>query len=372
MIRNVFRLFFCIMTAFCCVTACKEESWEDTFDVIVTSEDEVAFSHGGGEATISVGSVSDWTASVSTPDWLSAEKSGGSVVIKATANTGSEVRIGCVTLQSPTSTKEINVFQAYMEGSTILSVLAPETLNFDSEGETFEFTVNSNKPVKAVSDAEWLKVEMTGGLVSVTAIANEGAHRAAKVSISCEGAETVVITAEQISREENPYLRMLGYFGLSATSWVMNGQIVNAPGIGSYCTIEQGEYRKSFIIKDLFMQGTEIEATYDERNEEMTINLGVLCLTRQSVQNETWYFYFTKINPENRSFNSGIATAKLGKAIDPESNTEVSAIVFDELDSEFPYLGLVGMTGLQYAMLGDVPYAGGNISLISRTKPATE
>ena len=368
MVKRLLKLLSCTFIALGSVIACQEKNWEDTYDVIITSEDEVAFSYSGGVATISVASVSDWEAQVSTTEWLTAEKSSGKLILKASENATLEARAASVTLTSPVSSKEIKVYQACNVGATILNVSAPEVLNFDSEGESFEFNITSNKSVTLSSDVDWLKLELSGEVAKVSALVNEGEHRKGKISVSCEGAETVEIAVEQISREENAYLQMLGYFGLGATSWVMNGQVVNTPGIGSYCTIEQVEYRKSFLIKDLFMKGSEIEASFDERSDEMLLNLGGLCLNRVATTGEKWFFYFTKINAEDRSFNSGMIKARIATVTDPESNQSVSAIVFDEMDPAFPYLGLVGMSGMQYAMLGDVPYAGGTVSLIRRTQ----
>ena len=162
---------------------------------------------------------------------------------------------------------------------------APENVELDSEGESFSFTVESAGEWTVSSSADWLSISKDGNTVSISAPVNAEDHRTAALTVTATAGndtQAATINVEQQSRNENTYYNMLGYYGLRANDWYINTAAVGEAGIGAFCTIEEKEYRKSFIIKDLFANGTEVSATYDSRSKKMSIDLGALCVIAAS------------------------------------------------------------------------------------------
>ncbi|MFR8224926.1 MAG: BACON domain-containing protein [Alistipes shahii] len=144
----------------------------------------------------------------------------------------------------------------------------------------------SNGQWSVTSDADWVSVESdpVSGTVRVGAPRNPDAHRNATLTVRAtkgSATESCKVTVSQISREENPYYQMLGYYGLHAENWYYGREPIGVSGTGTFCTVEEKEYRKSFYIKNLFLTGTVVEATYDKNTQTMSIELGRLCYTRE-------------------------------------------------------------------------------------------
>ena len=271
------------------LSACGETTKEEIADVLLISQDNVAFPKEGGTATISVACPSQWHSIVSDGTWITATDGEGKVTITVTANETGDSRKTSVTLESATDRKEIKVSQSWSGAVLTLKVNGPENVELDSEGDSFKFSVETNAEWKVESSAAWLTTSSEENLVSVTAAANSEAHRDAAVTITATvggKSEIKEIKVSQISREENPYFQMLGSYGLYAERWYYGGNAINVPGIGSYCTIEQKEYGKTFTIKNLFVEGTEYEASYDKETKRMVLTLGSLCLTKTLVQSQ--------------------------------------------------------------------------------------
>lgn len=294
------------------LSACGETTKEEIADVLLISQDNVAFPKEGGTATISVACPSQWHSTVSDQSWITATEGEGNVTITVTANETGDSRKASVTLESATTKKEIKVSQSWSGAVLSLKINGPESMELDSEGDNFMFSVETNDKWDVKSDASWLTVNTDGKLVKVNATTNEGAHREATITVTASAAgdsQSKEIKISQISREENPYFQMLGRFGLYAERWYYGGNAINVPDIGTYCTIEQKEYGKTFTIKNLFVEGTEYEATYDKEAKKMVITLGSLCLTRTFEDSETTYYYYM-VQPSiiNRNFETGIIT----------------------------------------------------------------
>lgn len=367
------RLLFTLAIPLLFIQACSETTKDDIADVLVISQDNVAFPKEGGAATISVACPSDWHSTVSDQSWLKATDGEGIVLITATANETGDSRRATVTLESATSKKEIKVSQSWSGAVLSLAVNSPESIELDSEGESFKFSVETDVEWKAESKEEWLDVSVDGDIVNVTASANGNARREGTVTVTAtaEGqTETKEIKVSQISREENPYFQMLGEFGLYAERWYYGGNAIDVPGIGTYCTIEQKEYGKSFTIKDLFVEGTEIEAAYDKETKKMVLTLGSLCLTRAITSaQQTYYYYLVQPNIAERRFESGILYGTAGTASDGKDDKS-QAILLSGFDAAYGALGLIVrvMPGNSTAMLSDVYYADGSMYLVKASK----
>ena len=372
------RLLVMIAIPLLVLSACGETTKEEIADVLLISQDNVAFPMEGGTATISVACPSQWYSSVSSYSsesgsaWITTTDSDGKVTITVTANGTGDSRKALVTLASGTDTKEIKVSQSWSGAMLSLKINGPENMELDSEGDNFMFSVETNDEWNVKSDASWLTVSTEGKLVKVNAAANEGAHRDATITVTASAtgnSQSKEIKISQISREENPYFQMLGSFGLYAERWYIGGNAINVPGIGSYCTIEQKEYGKTFTIKDLFVEGTEYEASYDKETKKMVLTLGSLCLTRTFEQSDTYYYYMVQPNITERKFETGILYGTVGTATDGTSDN-CQAILLDGFDEAYGSLGLIVRVGASQnmAMLSDVHYADGKMYFVRAEK----
>ncbi len=355
------------------LSACGETTKEEIADVLLISQDNVAFPKEGGSATISVACPSQWHSTVSDQSWIKTTDGDGKVTITVTANETGDSRKASVTLESATDRKEINVSQSWSGAVLSLKVNCPESMELDSEGDDFMFSVETNDEWNVKSDASWLTINTDGKLVKVSAANNEGAHREATITVTASAAgdtQSKEIKISQISRDENPYLQMLGSFGLYAERWYYGGNAINAPGIGTYCTIEQKEYGKTFTIKNLFVEGTEYEASYDKETKKMMLTLGSLCLTRTFEQSQqSYYYYLVQPNITEQKFETGILYGTLGTATDgTEDNCQ--AILLDGFDEAYGSLGLIVriLPSNSMAMLSDVFYADGKMYLVRPSK----
>ena len=355
------------------LSACGETTKEEIADVLLISQDNVAFPKEGGAATISVACPSQWHSTVSDQSWITATDGDGNVTITVTANETGDSRKASVTLESATAKKEIKISQSWSGAVLSLKINGPESMELDSEGDNFMFSVETNDEWNVKSDASWLTVSTDDKLVKVSAAINEGAHREATITVTASAAgdsQSKEIKISQISREENPYFQMLGSFGLYAERWYIGGNAINVPGIGSYCTIEQKEYGKTFTIKDLFVEGTEYEASYDKDTKKMVLTLGSLCLTRTFEESQqTYYYYLVQPNITERKFETGILYGTVGTATDGTSDN-CQAILLDGFDEAYGSLGLIVRIGAttDLAMLSDVYYADGKMYLVRASK----
>lgn len=358
------------------IFSCSKITREETADVLLISQNEVAFPKEGGSATISVACPSEWHSSVS-DSWITAEDEGDCVTITVSANDSGNIKNGTVTLESNSGKKKIAVSQSWSGAVLSLKINGAEELELDSEGEEFIFTVETNDEWEVSSDADWLAIETEGNLVRVSAAANSGEHREAKITVtaSAGGEETSrEMKLSQISREENPYFQMLGSFGLYAERWHYGGKVIDSPGIGTYCTIEQKEYGKTFTIRNLFVEGTEYEASYDKETKRMVLTLGSLCLTKEIASltsTQYWFYYLVQLT--EGKFETGIIYGTAGTATDGTSDN-CPAILLSGFDEDYGILGLIvkimpeGSTN----MLGDVWYADGEMYLVKAEKADTD
>jgi len=349
------------------LSGCGEETKEEIADVLIISQDEVAFPMEGGTSTISVGCPSEWHSTVSDQSWITSTDGEGKVTITVSANATGDSRRAVVTLESGTMKKEIHVSQSWSGAVLSLNVNGPESIELDSEGDSFKFSVETDAQWKVEPSAAWLAFSSNGSIVNVTATANSEGHREATITVTATAggkSESKEIKVAQISREENPYFQMLGSFGLYAERWYLGGKAINEPGIGSYCTIEQGEYGKSFIIKDLFKKGTRYETSYDKETKRMVITLGSPCLTETSEDTQETY-YMVQPDITDMKYTTGILYGKAGTVTNGE-NGNCQAILLDGFNEAYGGLGLVriGASSGNPEIIDDLYYADGKMYLV--------
>ncbi|MDE6147272.1 MAG: BACON domain-containing protein [Bacteroidales bacterium] len=365
--KRFFPLLLCFALPF--YTGCGEVAKDETANVIIISQDALAFAENGGTAAIAVACPSDWNGECQ-ESWLKLEKSPESIVITADANVTGKKRTAVILLSNGADSKEIRVTQAWSNDLVQLYANAPESVKLDSEGEALMFAVSSNSDWTIESADSWLSAETDygKGLAVIKAAANAGESRTSKVTLSASSGDeskSLTIAVSQISREENPYFRMLGYFGLYAENWYFQGQSLGNAGTATHCTIEQDVYGKSFIINDLFRAGTKITAGYDKEKEVMTIDLGKLCLEMTDGQSANYSFFPVAINFSGASgFSTSMLTGTPGTGYSDESESERDAILLSGFPENYPSFGLVVYTGTGYASDGGSYYADGKMYFV--------
>lgn len=376
--RRCFPLLICLIAL--ATSSCSDKTTEEIADVIVLSRSSVAFAMEGGTTTVSVASPSEWTAAC--PDsWVTLTPKNGLLTIDVDGNTTDNVRDSKITVSTVSDTREIVVHQGYSQETVILSTTVSNEISFDSEGESFLFSVMTNGQWDASCDADWLIAtsDQATGTVRLEAKPNTDSHRTATVTINSKrGAlsESCKVAVSQISRSENPYYNMLGYYGLYAENWYYGGNPIGVSGTGTFCSVEQKEYRKSFYIKNLFLEGTVVEATYDKNDCTMSIDLGKLCYTREISSSLTRYHYVMACNLQTRSMTSGILYGKLGEGYNDDADQMRKAILLGALPDGYPSLGLIGLQiengQTQYMTFGDLYYATGSMYLVEWDTPAVD
>ena len=320
------RRCFTLLTVLvlCASSGCDDKNKEEVADVIVLSRSSVAFAQKGGTTTVAVATPSDWKVSCA-DDWVTLASEEGLLTISAASNTTDNVRNSKITVETAGDKQEIAVHQAFSWETVLLSTTASEEISLDSEGESVLFTVVSNGQWSVTSDADWVSVESdpVSGTVRVGAPRNPDAHRNATLTVRAtkgSATESCKVTVSQISREENPYYQMLGYYGLHAENWYYGREPIGVSGTGTFCTVEEKEYRKSFYIKNLFLTGTVVEATYDKNTQTMSIELGRLCYTREISPTVSRFHYLYSINMQGGGFHNGMLTGRLGEGYNDDAD----------------------------------------------------
>ena len=370
------RRCFTLLTVLvlCASSGCDDKNKEEVADVIVLSRSSVAFAQKGGTTTVAVATPSDWK--VSCPDdWVTLASEEGLLTISAASNTTDNVRNSKITVETAGDKQEIAVHQAFSWETVLLSTTASEEISLDSEGESVLFTVVSNGQWSVTSDADWVSVasDPVSGTVRVGAPRNPDAHRNATLTVRAtkgSATESCKVTVSQISREENPYYQMLGYYGLHAENWYYGREPIGVSGTGTFCTVEEKEYRKSFYIKNLFLTGTVVEATYDKNTQTMSIELGRLCYTREISPTVSRFHYLYSINMQGGGFHNGMLTGRLGEGYNDDADETRKAILLNGFESPYTTLGIIGYQEQQWLSFGDLYYATGTMYLVDWDIPA--
>ncbi len=357
------------------MSGCDDKSSEEIADVIVLSRNSAAFSVEGGTTSIAVASPSEWTASCP-EEWVTLTPDNAELLkISVTDNSTDAVRDATVVIKTAADEKSITIHQAYSRGEVYLSLTSPTTLKFDSEGEQTVFTVVTNGEWSAEGNDAWLTVSSDKAARTVTVVAgkNTAASRQTKLNITARygtSSKTIPIDVSQISLEENPYYNILGYYGLYAKNWYYDGKALGVGGTGAFCTIEQKEYRKSVYIKNLFIEGTVVEAAFNKEDGTLSIELGKKCLVQQLSPTVVRTIFLTQLNMAEGSFHGGTIAAKPGKGANDDGEIR-DALLLSGFESGYKTLGLTVYQGGKYASFSDVYYATGTMYFVRWDEPST-
>ena len=167
--------------------------------------------------------------------------------------------------------------------------------------------------------------------------------------------EVYEIVITQGTRAENPYLNLLGQWEITAAKWYYspNGSLNSLdynPNQTDYYLIfdlEQGEYGKTFIMKDFLYPGTSLEIRYDKETGNIVIPFG------WTVYSYDVFLYLTLVGDKKFSYAS----------LEVEGVPSEDFAVID--------LDLPKVSGFNYVGFGLWTYndSGNKVALGSRSRP---
>lgn len=272
--------------------------------------------------------------------WFMFEVSGDTLTITAEANLVAESRTEYLEIISPEGSFEpiqLTISQEAAE-EVMLCVGADDSYTFDSMGGDYTFVVESNREWSMATAAEWIDTKIDGHHATISVGENEGEEqRSAELVITAgtaSGAEVYTIVISQDTHANNPYLRLLGQWEITASKWFYspNGSLNSldyAPNPLDYYLIfdiEQAEYGKTLVMRDFLSPGTELEVRYDAKTGGIVIPFGWTVLSYDV------FFYVTLLNSTQFSY------ASLEVEVMPNDDTTVLTPDMPTVDG-FNYVG---------------------------------
>ena len=257
---------------------------------LILSENGAAFAAEGGEREISVLPFPDgveWVAECSEEhSWFTIEVYDDAFKVTAGANQSHDARSAGIILSNPEGLFEDVVFPVSQEGADerIFAVSAPESYSFDSEGGEYVFTVRSSSDWTVETESAWLKAEADAerSVVVLSAGQNAGAESLTAVVTVKAGENVFSMAVSQGTRAENPYLRLLGKWEITAAKWYYspNGSLNSLdynPNQSDYYLIfdlVEDKYGETFIMKDFLYPGTSLQVKFDKETGGIRIPFG--------------------------------------------------------------------------------------------------
>jgi hypothetical protein len=184
------------------------------FNAIVLSPSSLQFAFYGGEDSVSVTTLGDWSAS-SEQSWLKVSPLSGNssqkMKITVLPNDKDSIRTATVTVTARSAeAQKLFVTQAANVPAFLVVSAAEETIS-SVAGSEIEVTVSSNVHWWGTTDGGWLTPDtlhsVGRGTISFTALANEGlAPRSATLTFSAVGVPDQKLTVTQAPK---PYLQLM-------------------------------------------------------------------------------------------------------------------------------------------------------------------
>lgn len=305
-----------ITALFFILSGCKESEPEYAYQLTL-SENSVVFDMNGAEKSLSVmpfPADEQWTAAYAEEgDWFTFEMTSDALSVTAEPNHSTEPRSGSIILSSPENHFEPYVVGIVQEGACPLEFSTTvQDHAFDSEGGEICFTVTSNYDWTLGYDADWLTVthEVPSDKMTVLCQPNESEEpRSAILTMYIgEGEQMQVreVIISQGTRAQNPYLQLLGQWEITAAKWYYspNGSLNSLdfnPAPADYYLIfdiEQGEYGKSYVMRDFLYPGTSLEIRYDKETGNIVIPFGWTVFSYDT------YLYLTLVGTSKFSYAS--------------------------------------------------------------------
>lgn len=295
---------------------CKASGPEIAYQLTL-SESSVVFDQNGSQKSLQILPFPEgepWDAAYAdNEDWFTFEAASESLSVTVEPNHSTESRSGAIVLTSPDGHFEPYRVEVVQEGAEPLEfTTTAEDHEFDSEGGEICFTVTSNYDWTVGYDADWLTVvhEVSSDRMIVLCQPNESEEQRSAILTMYigEGEQMQVrdIVISQGTRAENPYFQLLGKWEITAAKWYYspNGSLNSLdynPAPADYYLIfdiEQGEYGKTYVMKDFLYPGTSLEIRYDKETGNIVIPFGWTVFSYDT------YLYITLVGTSKFSYAS--------------------------------------------------------------------
>ncbi|WP_419544865.1 BACON domain-containing protein [Odoribacter laneus] len=336
--------------AFVLFSACSDE---DDLRLQLSSTS-CTFGASGGDQTISVvASGFDWDILVQGGDaeWFTVTKKVDGILIHAPRNTDLSVKKTTVEIKGEVNAT-IDIIQESGLETTLALIPSDEAFGFDSYGGSLTLSVSSNYPWTVDSDADWceLVIHKETNTFTLSAGENNGDKRTARITVSAgleDNVKTVTFTLTQYTVAENPYLAMVGNWDLYSNQWVLGGQNIAAGSYVSF-TIQEGVVKDTYVIRDLILNGMELEVYYNPEDGSMNIPLGSFV---GMSTNGLYACYLCATNMTTGSVKSTMVTGTISE--------DYNTITLKGFEAGFG-LGIIGKDGSSLASFSDLYYAAGS------------
>lgn len=307
-----------IMTVvlFFVLEGCKASGPEIAYQLTL-SESSVVFDQNGSQKSLQILPFPEeepWDAAYAdNEDWFTFEAASESLSVTVEPNHSTESRSGAIVLTSPDGHFEPYRVEVVQEGAEPLEfTTSVKDHEFDSEGGEICFTVTSNYDWTVGYDADWLTVvnEVSSDRMIVLCQPNESEEQRSAILTMYigEGEQMQVrdIVISQGTRAENPYFQLLGKWEITAAKWYYspNGSLNSLdynPAPADYYLIfdiEQGEYGKTYVMKDFLYPGTSLEIRYVKETGNIVIPFGWTVFSYDT------YLYITLVGTSKFSYAS--------------------------------------------------------------------
>ena len=315
------RIFVNWAAAICCIlllTACPKDSVPEV-TMTVSSSDVTLDSNN--EATIRVTSNGKWTV---TPraDWLTPYPSSGTgnrdVTIRGNENTGTETRIGRISIVDETGQNEITVTVRQNPKSTPTPGNQPSinktSMSFKAEGGEDSFDLTTNSSWTSQCDAGWITVSPSSGngsrTISVHANANPNAESRSGIITVKTGDSTFTVIVSQDGKEGSAY-----YVNVSTVSLSFD----NTGGSDSFtidsndeCEVKQTNGTSSWLTvttSDKIVNVTvKANETTTKREAQITVTGKNSGVSKEVKVVQSANSYTFNVQTEILNFNSGISS----------------------------------------------------------------
>ncbi len=147
----------------------------------------VEFTLEGGDASVGVSADGSWEVK-ECPEWVTTEVRDSTLVVKARRNDTSKVREGNIVLASGDVTATVAIKQ--MTKCTHITTDV-EAVEFEKEGGSKTVNIDTDGAVQVVAP-EGFTAEYAGGVLTVSATANEGGQRGGDITLKADEVTTTV------------------------------------------------------------------------------------------------------------------------------------------------------------------------------------
>lgn len=240
-------------------------------------------------------------------EWLDYVAEGDTLTITADRNTGTQSRTAFLEVVSPKEHFEPFVLTISQEAAVAatLRVGAAESYVFDSMGGDYTFVVEADCEWSITTTSEWITATKDGHHATISVGENSAEERSGEVVITASE-EQYIIAVSQDTHANNPYLKLLGQWEITASKWFYspNGSLNSldyAPNPSDYYLIfdiEEAEYGKRLVMRDFLYPGTSLEVRYNTETGGLVIPFGWTVLSYDV------FFYVTLVGSSQFSYAS--------------------------------------------------------------------